>query len=234
MKNIGKKVVAIAISSMMIVQPIYAGTLFNVSSTETKEVMPDTAYVTAYISCEDVSIQQSMNDINRSVDKLAQNLNKLDIGIAHEDIVLQNIYSYESNTYNPTTGEVTAKTYVTNATISIKVKDIKNASGVYDVVLKTTGLSNVSLSYELEDRESFYNELLASASNKAINKATVLAKSVYGDNANVKVTSISENNANTTPIMYGKSADMADTAINSTQMPQITISATAYVTIDAE
>lgn len=238
MKNLGKKIIAVVVSSMMLIQPIYAGTLINVSSVETKELMPDTAYVNAYISSEGNTAADSINSVNKSVDTLAKNLMKLDIGINHEDVVLQNIYTYENTVYNPTSGKITGSSYVTSATLTIKLKDIKNTSIVYDTVVKSKYLSNVSVSYGLENSEAVYDELLISATQKAINKAEVVAKNVYGDNATYKIVSVSENNSQyvTSPMAEGMAYReiASDNVISDTQVPKITSSATVYVTIDVE
>lgn len=241
MKNLGKKMIAIAVSSMILVQPIYAGTLINVSSVETKELMPDTAYVNAYISSESDTAGGSINLVNRSVDTLAKNLEKLDIGIAYEDVILQNIYTYENGTYNPSTGQKTGSSFVTSATLVIKIKSIENTSIVYDTVLKSKDLSNVSVNYGLENSEDVYNELLIDATQKAIKKAEAVSKNVYGEGATYKIVSVSENNSQyvISPVAQGmayrETADSnMNSAIDNTQVPKITTSATVYVTVDVE
>lgn len=239
MKNLGKKIIAVAVSSLILIQPIYAGTLINVSSIETKDLMPNTAYVNAYISSSSDTAVGSINYVNKSVDTLAKNLMKLDVGIKYEDVVLQSIYTYENSTYNPTTGQKTGSDFVTIATLVIKIKNIENTSTVYDTVLKSKDLSNVSVSYGLENSEDVYNELLITATQKAINKAETIAKNVYGKNATYKIVSVSENNSQyvTSPMVYEGMAyrETANSnAISDTQVPKITTNATVYVTIDVE
>lgn len=133
------------------------------------EVAPDTAFVDAGITVNNVpsveAAQKAIDEINNRVIVTLKNLN-----IKEEDIKTSNYSIYPNYSYEKEESKITG--YNGNASVTIKVKQIKQVSTILIEVTKAGANQVNGARFTIDDPDKFREE----ARNKAIENAKEQAK----------------------------------------------------------
>lgn len=194
----------------------------------TLSVDPDIAYINLGVS----TFGKTSKDATAENTKITENLinSLVDTGIAKEDIQTQYYGVYPNYNFSET-GVESISGYNVSHDLRVTVRDITRVPEILELSVENGATNNSGVTFDVENKDKYYEQALTQALNKAIYKGNALAKSVGVDSTNV--ISIKENNTYYSPISYGSSEISTKDARSSVpiQNGQVTIYASVDVVI---
>lgn len=181
-----KKYVIAALLTAFILQPsivtaapgIYddCGTI-SASSEITKEVMPDTAFVTLTVQTSDkksdvasLKNKEIMQKIKQSITAMTNSTNKIEMTTTN--FSLRPDYSYNRNNVRNLIG------YTVRNSVNIKTKDIENLGKIVDAGFAAGATEISGIDFKLEQDASYCNDLLYQVSSSAYKRAASSARAL--------------------------------------------------------
>ncbi|MGL5507092.1 MAG: SIMPL domain-containing protein, partial [Paraclostridium sp.] len=170
----------------------------------------DMAILTVGVTTYNEDIQVAQNINNKNVNLVISSL--VGFGVAREDINADSISInrvYDNNTNN-------FKGYEIKTLIRIEVNNLSKLGDIYSLAIENNANSDVNISFTISELKPYYNKALISATKDALNKASLLAKSlgiklkplpesIY-ENSSAQYSIVPRNNSNYT---YSSSPDLS-------------------------
>ncbi len=172
---------------------------FTVSTTGevTLKVAPDVAYINLGVETNNTSSSKASEENAKITNNLISVLKEN--GIADNDIKTQYYSVYPRYNYKEdSTQEIIG--YTVSHSLSVTVRNLDNVGDILDIAIKNGANNNSGVSFDVENKDAYYQKALTEALNKAISKGNTLALTVGVTNPSVK--SISENSSYSSPVMY--------------------------------
>lgn len=171
---------------------------------------PDLAILTVGVTTANKDIQIAQNTNSKNVNLVIDSIS--DFGVSKEDINADSVSI--RRIYDNTTNDF--KGYEITTLIRIEVSDLSKLGDIYSLAIQNNANSDVNISFTISDVKSYYNKALISATKDALNKASLLAKSlgiklkplpesIY-ENSSAQYSIVPKNNANYT---YSSSPDIS-------------------------
>lgn len=113
-------------------------------------------------------------------------------GVDANDIAYSYYSVYPSYEYN-STGSVTNINYEASTSLIITVRDIDNIGNIVSACLENGATSNNGITYDVENKDPYYQKALNEAIDIALTKANIIADSVGIQNP--KILDITENSS---------------------------------------
>ncbi len=230
-----KKIIAMMMATVVATTPVMASeyespTGQRVVSNGLAEVQvePDIAIISIGVTTENadsIKASEENSRITKNVIEVIKNM-----GIKDKDIQTSYYYSYENYNYDKD-GNSNVVGYIYRNGLKIIVRDIDNVGSVLAEATKAGANSNNGISYDIEDKETYYDEALTIAIKQAVSKGVAMGNAVGYTNLNVS--KIVENSSN---VAYTESKVMENSLADSVSVPiekgMISIRANVTVTME--
>lgn len=150
--------------------PIPSGSI-SVIGTGTIETKPDIAILTMGVTTDNKSLEEAQNQNDKYFNNILVSL--VDYGISKENISTKDIsvtrnYDYNTNTF---------LSYKVSHILSITINDFSKLDDIYSLGIENGANDNITVNFTLSNPNLYYNKALKKASQDAVNKASLLAKS---------------------------------------------------------
>lgn len=182
MKKLISTVMALALSLTMATS-VFAGThvgdyFYIASSGEgTINVSPDIAYVSIAISTTGETSKSASEENKQNTAKIIKDLE--DFGIKNTDIQTQYYNVYPKYSY--TDNEEKFLGYNVTHGMRVTVRDINKVSDVLDIAANSGVTSSTDVSFDVENKDKYYEQALNIAIKNAVSKGTAMADAVGVD-----------------------------------------------------
>lgn len=143
----------------------------SIHGTSALEVNSDRARLNIRISSENKSLEEAKDSNNKIYKNLLTSLH--DYGIPKDNIYSEDVSVIRNYDYN--NNELIS--YKVTQLISILVDDFSKLSDIYSLVIENGANDDISVDFILSNPSHYYNKALKKASQDALNKANILAKS---------------------------------------------------------
>lgn len=140
---------------------------FNVTGEGKVTAKPDIASVTAGISVQSQTVKAAQDQINSVINKVSQAVKQT--GVDSKDIQTTNYSIYPAFDYTGGTQRITGYSASTN--IFIKVRDLDNVNSVIDAATNSGANQISGVSFDVDDKAKFENEVRQKAVDEAKKKA---------------------------------------------------------------
>ncbi|AEM73671.1 SIMPL domain-containing protein [Caldicellulosiruptor acetigenus] len=239
MKN--KKIVAVSLASLLLLATflvffarkvdassasVQAKTEITVKGQASVYVEPDIAILTFGVVSEDVSADAAYSQTAAKINKTIDAVKKL--GIDPKDIKTLRVNVYPKYSYNKDDGTSKIVGFYASTDLTVTVRNLSIVGKVIDTAFKNGVNTFSSLTFDISNSSSYYNQALSKALENAKQKASTIAKGLGISLGKPK--SVTENSyVNNPPIVYYKAEAMASST--STQIQPGTIEIKAEVTL---
>ncbi|GAA0865152.1 SIMPL domain-containing protein [Paraclostridium tenue] len=136
------------------------------------KVKADLAILTVGVTTSNKDVQVAQVENSNTVNNIILSLS--DFGIEREKINADDVNI--NKRYDTVTNELIA--YEITTTIRIEVSDLENLGDIYTLAIENGANSNIDLSFTISNVSNHYNEALLKATQDALNKSSLLAKSL--------------------------------------------------------
>lgn len=136
------------------------------------KVKADLAILTVGVTTSNKDVQVAQVENANTVNNIILSLS--DFGIEREKINADDVTI--NKRYDNVTNELIA--YEITTTIRIEVSNLKNLGDIYTLAIENGANSNVNLTFTISNVSPHYNEALLKATQDALNKSSLLAKSL--------------------------------------------------------
>ncbi len=136
------------------------------------KVKADLAILTVGVTTSNKDVQVAQVENANTVNNIILSLS--DFGIEREKINADDVTI--NKRYDNVTNELIA--YEITATIRIEVSNLENLGDIYTLAIENGANSNVNLTFTISNVSPHYNEALLKATQDALNKSSLLAKSL--------------------------------------------------------
>lgn len=136
------------------------------------KVKADLAILTVGVTTSNKDVQVAQVENSNTVNNIILSLS--DFGIEREKINADDVNI--NKRYDNVTNELIA--YEITTTIRIEVSDLENLGDIYTLAIENGANSNIDLSFTISNVSNHYNEALLKATQDALNKSSLLAKSL--------------------------------------------------------
>lgn len=136
------------------------------------KVKADLAILTVGVTTSNKDVQVAQVENSNTVNNIILSLS--DFGIEREKINADDVNI--NKRYDNVTNELIA--YEITTTIRIEVSDLENLGDIYTLAIENGANSNIDLSFTISNVSTHYNEALLKATQDALNKSSLLAKSL--------------------------------------------------------
>lgn len=188
----------------------------------------DLAILTVGVTTSNPDIQVAQDINSKNVNLVISSI--ISLGIPKEDVNADSVSIHRI--YDNTTNDF--KGYEITTLIRIEVTDLSMLGDIYSLAIENNANSDVNISFTISNIKPYYNKALVSATKDALNKASLLAKSlgiklrplpesVY-ENSSAQYSVVPRNNANYT---YSSSPDLSSGDLEITA--QITMIFNTYI-----
>lgn len=210
-------------------------TNISVNGDATISVAPDVAYIDFGVSSIANTSKEASELNKKNVAKFFKALK--DFGIAEKDIQTSYYSVYPNYKYNENDGSSTITGYTVNHSIKVTVRDIEKVGEVIDLGVDNGVDINSGVTFDVENKDKYYEEALMIAIDKAVAKGEKMAKKVGV--SKVRVSSIGESSSSYSPYYYGtpQYANVEyDKAFATTEVKpgNISIYASVYVSLEKD
>lgn len=135
------------------------------------EVNSDMARLKVKISTDNISLEEAQDKNKEITDRVLMSLE--DYGIAEENIYSENLsvsknYNLSNNTF---------LSYKVTNVISVLLDDFNKLGDVYSLIIENGANDEINVDFVLSNPTQYYNRALKKATQDALNKAGLLAKS---------------------------------------------------------
>lgn len=135
------------------------------------EVNSDMARLKVKISTDNISLEEAQDKNKEITDRVLMSLE--DYGIAEENIHSENLsvsknYNLSNNTF---------LSYKVTNVISVLLDDFNKLGDVYSLIIENGANDEINVDFVLSNPTQYYNRALKKATQDALNKAGLLAKS---------------------------------------------------------
>lgn len=182
MKKLISTVMALALSLTMATS-VFAGArvgdyFYITSSGEgTINVSPDIAYVSIAISTTGETSKAASEENKQNTAKIIKDLE--DFGIKNTDIETEYYNVYPKYSY--TDNEEKFLGYNVTHGMRVTVRDINKVSDVLDIAANSGVTSSTDVSFDVENKDKYYEQALNIAIKNAVSKGTAMANAVGVD-----------------------------------------------------
>ncbi|WAM37286.1 SIMPL domain-containing protein [Caldicellulosiruptor acetigenus] len=240
MKN--KKIVAVSLASLLLLlatflvffarkvdassASVQPKTEITVKGQASVYVEPDIAILTFGVVSEDISADAAYSQTAAKINKTIDAVKKL--GIDPKDIKTLRVNVYPKYSYNKDDGTSKIVGFYASTDLTVTVRNLSIVGKVIDTAFKNGVNTFSSLTFDVSNSSSYYNQALSKALENAKQKASTIAKGLGISLGKPK--SVTENSyVNNPPIVYYKAEAMASST--STQIQPGTIEIKAEVTL---
>lgn len=136
------------------------------------KVKADLAILTVGVTTSNKDVQVAQVENSNTVNNIILSLS--DFGIEREKINADDVNI--NKRYDTVTNELIA--YEITTTIRIEVSDLENLGDIYTLAIENGANSNIDLSFTISNVSNHYNAALLKATQDALNKSSLLAKSL--------------------------------------------------------
>ena len=136
------------------------------------KVKADLAILTVGVTTSNKDVQVAQVENANTVNNIILSLS--DFGIEREKINADDVNI--NKRYDNVTNELIA--YEITTTIRIEVSNLENLGDIYTLAIENGANSNVNLTFTISNVSPHYNEALLKATQDALNKSSLLAKSL--------------------------------------------------------
>lgn len=136
------------------------------------KVKADLAILTVGVTTSNKDVQVAQVENSNTVNNIILSLS--DFGIEREKINADDVNI--NKRYDTVTNELIA--YEITTTIRIEVSDLENLGDIYTLAIENGANSNIDLSFTISNVSTHYNEAFLKATQDALNKSSLLAKSL--------------------------------------------------------
>lgn len=136
------------------------------------KVKADLAILTVGVTTSNKDVQVAQVENSNTVNNIILSLS--DFGIEREKINADDVNI--NKRYDNVTNELIA--YEITTTIRIEVSDLENLGDIYTLAIENGANSNIDLSFTISNVSNHYNAALLKATQDALNKSSLLAKSL--------------------------------------------------------
>lgn len=136
------------------------------------KVKADLAILTVGVTTSNKDVQVAQVENANTVNNIILSLS--DFGIPREKINADDVTI--NKRYDNVTNELIA--YEITTTIRIEVSNLENLGDIYTLAIENGANSNVNLTFTISNVSPHYNEALLKATQDALNKSSLLAKSL--------------------------------------------------------
>ncbi len=186
---------------------------------------PDIAVLTFGVISEGNRAETAYFQTSSKINRVISELKKL--GINSKDIKTLRMNVYPKYSYNKDDGTSKITGFYASTDLNITVRDFSKLGKVVDTAFKNGINTFSSLTFDVSNSATFYNQALSKALENAKQKAATLAKGLGISLGKPK--SVTENTyINTPPIVY---KELASVSSSSTQIQPGTIEIKAEVTL---
>lgn len=166
----------------------------------TLSVTPDIAKISFGITNTEKTSSQTAQNNQEAVNNVVEAL--INYGISENDISSDYYYIYPN--YNYDNGDGTQiLSYTATNTLNVIVRNIDDVAKVIDIALSNGATSSNTVTYDVENKQPYYEKALQNAINSALLKGNMIAKSVGFENP--KIVSINENSTYSVAQPYSES-----------------------------
>ena len=145
----------------------------SVNGSGTVSIIPDLATISIGVHTEGKDAAEAVSGNNTQTEKVMTALT--DFGIASKDIQTSNFSIYPRQDLGPN-GEQQGITYAVDNTVTVTVRELDTIGEVLNAVVQA-GANNINgIQFDVNDRESAYQQALDAAVENAASRASVLAK----------------------------------------------------------
>lgn len=143
----------------------------SVIGTGTIETQADLAVLSIGITTENKSLEEAQEQNDRTYNNILTSL--LDYGVSKENISTNDIsvtrnYDYSNNTF---------LSYKVSHIITVTTNDFAKLNDIYSLAIENGANDNITVNFKLSNPQFYYNKALKKATQDAVNKASLLAKS---------------------------------------------------------
>lgn len=180
------------------------------SGDATISVAPDIAYLSLGVVTEDKSSQKASEQNKATVTKLISALENY--GIKSTDIETQYYNVFPNYNYSDK-GNTSIVGYNVTHQIKVTVRDINDVGEILDLAIENGSNVNTGIAFDVENKDSLYEQALIMAIDKAVSKGNKMANAIGVTGA--KVTKVNENSSysyGTTQTIEAKSSDSVASA----------------------
>ncbi|WP_207181906.1 SIMPL domain-containing protein [Anaerocellum diazotrophicum] len=189
-------------------------------------VEPDVAILTFGVLSENISADAAYSQTAAKISKTIDAIKKL--GIDPKDIKTLRVNVYPKYSYNKDDGTSKIVGFYASTDLTVTVRNLSIVGKTIDTAFKNGVNTFSSLTFDISNSSSYYNQALSKALENAKQKAATIAKGLGISLSKPK--SVTENSyVNTPPIVYYKAEALASSA--STQIQPGTIEIKAEVTL---
>lgn len=202
------------------------GSTITVSAKAEIDVVPDVAYLRIGYTNTGSNTANTLSANNNVIDKVKTALKAK--GYTDDTVTTDSFYIYP--TYNYDSGTSKIKGYSVSHVLKVTVKDMSKIGDTIDTAIGAGANESISISYDVIDYDSNYNEAIAIAIGNGNLKADAIAKSIGA--SNFKLNKIVESSSSSYyPV--NESYKTGQAAIDSsTQIQTGKITITAQLTIE--
>ncbi len=144
----------------------------SINGVGTVKVKADLAILTVGVTTSNKDVQVAQVENANTVNNIILSLS--DFGIPREKINADAVTI--NKRYDNVTNELIA--YEITTTIKVEVSNLESLGDIYTLAIENGANSNVSLSFTISNVSPYYNEALLKATQDALNKSSLLAKSL--------------------------------------------------------
>ncbi len=228
-----KFILGTLISTMLLSQSVFAGTILNFNSNATVEKDPDIAYFTSSIEAQGETNEEAKEIVTEKFEDLSTNLLDSNLGIEKDDIIVDRISFYPEYNYSKDIPELIS--YRASYSFKVVIEEMENLDLVLDELAKSDYLSYSNLSFGLKNDDALYEEALIEATEIAVAKAENFVNTFFSG-YDFSIVSISEGSVNySEPILYGNYDNLSmDSTSSKESYSNTKIKTTAYVNLSVE
>ncbi len=204
------------------------GCIITVNAKSELNLSPDIAYINIGYVCSGSDTEKITNDNNTVMARIISALKAK--GIADDDIKTSSFNIYP--VYNYENGQTKVKEYSVSHILKVTINDISKIGNVLDAAIGEGANQSFSISYNIKDYDTQYNNAMMAAVDQGNIKADAIAKSLGV--STYKLNKITEN-TNSSSYIYPTAeykSDTSSSSIGSTQIQTGTITITAQLTME--
>ena len=146
----------------------------SVSGTGQVSLKPDIAYIYMGIHTEKPSAAEAVAENNASTQKLIEALKAA--GVAEADLRTSNFSIWQSQQYDPQTGQPTGTVYMVDNTVYVTARDLSKLGDLLDAAVRA-GANNInSIQFDVADKTQALTDARKAAVEAAKKQATELVE----------------------------------------------------------
>jgi len=145
----------------------------NVSGTGRVTVVPDIATINIGVRTEAEIVTDALQANTDQAETITKTLQSM--GVAKEDIQTSSFYVYQTERYDPMSGQVEGHFFVVENTVHVTVRDLSSLGEVLSAVVEAGANNIYGINFNVEDREAAIAEAQQLAIDNAKAKAALIA-----------------------------------------------------------